>query len=108
MGLVSSRTAWGLILAMGLALICGVSVVQCFWCFGFILGYGFMVFWWRGFSWLWVCGFGDGGGGGGGVALGLGYGGGRVGLGCFGGGSGWSVVAGVADVGVLMLVNLEC
>ena len=43
-----------------------------------------------------------------GVALGLGYGGGRVGLGCFGGGSGWSVVAGVADVGVLMLVNLEC
>ena len=42
------------------------------------------------------------------LGLGLGYGGGRVGLGCFGGGSGWSVVAGVADVGVLMLVNLEC
>jgi hypothetical protein len=45
-----------------------------------------------------------------GVALGLGYRGGRMGLGwgglwCFGGGSGWSVVV---DVGVLMLVNLEC
>ena len=40
-----------------------------------------------------------------GLGLGLGYGGRRMGLGCFGGGSGWSVVAGV---GVLMLVNLEC
>ena len=43
------------------------------------------------------------------LGLGLGYGveewvwGG--GLWCFGGGSGWSVVA---DMGVLMLVNLEC
>lgn len=42
------------------------------------------------------------------LGLGLGYGRGRMGLGCFGGGSGWSVVAGVTGVGVLMLVNLEC
>jgi hypothetical protein len=47
-----------------------------------------------------------------GLGLGLGYGDGRVSLGwglwCFGGGSGWSIVVGVAGVDVLMLVNFEC
>ena len=73
-----------------------------FWmsCFGFVDGFV-----------LRVCSFGDGGGsgGGGGGCFGFGFGlcrwkngFGVGGLWCFGGGSGWSVVAGV---GVLMLVN---
>ena len=41
------------------------------------------------------------------LGLGLGYGGGRMGLGCFGGGSGWFVVVGVVDVeGVFLVVGL--
>uniref|UniRef100_A0A2N9F630 Transmembrane protein n=1 Tax=Fagus sylvatica TaxID=28930 RepID=A0A2N9F630_FAGSY len=66
-------------------------------CFGFVLR---------------LCGFGDGGGCGGGGSFGFGFrlwgwknGFGVGGLWCFGGGSGWSVVT---EVGVLMLVNLEC
>ena len=81
MGSVSSHMAWGLILAVGLALICGVSVV---WCFGVLVFFLAMDLWCFGGGGFLGCGF---------VVLvtavavgvvlglGLGYGGGRVGLG---------------------------
>jgi hypothetical protein len=90
-------------------------VDELFWVCGglliWVLG-GDDVFWMSCFGFvLRVCSFGDGGGsgGGGGGSFGFGFGlcgwkngFGVGGLWCFGGGSGWSVVAGVD---VLMLVN---
>ena len=54
---------------------------------------------WKGFSWLWVCGFGDGGGDGGGGSFGFGLWGWKNGF--------WVGVCGVLVVavsGLLLLV----